>query len=133
MRDVVPLSDLGASRATVQNSIKGLQANGNTALLDGTLRAFNQLQALKDKERINAVVVMTDGKENASRATLAQLTSQVQAANKSGVPVLIFCVAYGGDADMNMLKAIAEASGGQARRGDPETIKELYKILSTYF
>lgn len=132
-RDVVTLGELRANRGTLVSSIKGLEASGNTALLDATLRAYNQLQALKDKERINAVVVMTDGKENASRATLAQLTAQVQAANKSGVPVIIFCVAYGSDADMNMLNAIATASGGQARRGDPETIKELYKILSTYF
>jgi hypothetical protein len=45
----------------------------------------------------------------------------------------VFCVAYGSDADMETLEAIASAAGGQARRGSPETIQELYKLLSTYF
>jgi len=49
------------------------------------------------------------------------------------VPVVVFCIAYGDDADMDTLRAIAEASGGDVRRGDPETIRQLYKILSTYF
>ena len=34
---------------------------------------------------------------------------------------------------MDMMKALAGASGGQVRTGDPESIGELYKILSTYF
>ncbi len=49
------------------------------------------------------------------------------------MPVVIFCIAYGSDADMGTLQAIATASGGQVRTGDPETIRNLYKILSTYF
>ncbi len=32
-----------------------------------------------------------------------------------------------------MLEAVAEASGGQVREGNPETIRDLYKILSSYF
>ena len=31
------------------------------------------------------------------------------------------------------LRIIAESTGGQIREGDPETIRDLYKILSTYF
>jgi hypothetical protein len=32
-----------------------------------------------------------------------------------------------------MLQALADASGGQVMKGTTETIRELYKILSTYF
>ena len=31
------------------------------------------------------------------------------------------------------LRAIAEASGGQVREGTEQTIRELYKLLSSYF
>jgi len=31
------------------------------------------------------------------------------------------------------LRQIAEPTGGQVRSGDLETIRDLYKILSTYF
>jgi uncharacterized protein YegL len=47
--------------------------------------------------------------------------------------VVIFCIAYGEDADLEMLQLIAEPTGGQVLQGDSETIRQLYKILSAYF
>ena len=58
---------------------------------------------------------------------------EIQIGNQGGVPVVIFCIAYGGDADYDTLRAIAEASGGQVREGTEQTIRELYKLLSSYF
>ncbi len=130
---VVPLEELGQNRATVSAEIDALTAGGNTALLDGIARAYNDLQILNDTERINAIVAMTDGIENNSRLSLPQLVETVEVGNETGVPVIVFCIAYGQDADLNMLTVIAEATGGMARYGDEETIRELYKILSTYF
>jgi hypothetical protein len=74
---------------------------------------------------------MTDGKENASYVSLGTLVNELYQA--SPVPVVVFCVAYGDDADMEMLQAIAEPTGGRVLQGDVETIRGLYKILSTYF
>jgi Ca-activated chloride channel family protein len=91
------------------------------------------LQQLDDPSRINAIVVMTDGKENASAVSLNQLVTRLQNGNQSGVPVVIFSIAYGNDADMDVLQAISDATGGQTLVGSPETIRKLYKILSTYF
>ena len=85
-----------------------------------------------DPNRINALVVMTDGRENASRVTLRELDDRIKQGNQQ-VPVVIFCVAYGSDADYDVLQTLADASGGQVREGTPETIRELYKILSSYF
>jgi len=81
-------------------------------------------------ERINAIVVMTDGRENNSSISLRSLVRELEGGD---VPVVVFCIAYGDDADMQTLRAIAEPTGGQVREGDLETIRELYKILSTYF
>ena len=49
------------------------------------------------------------------------------------LPVVVFCVAYGRDADYDTLRALSDASGGFSREGDEETIQSLYKTLSTYF
>jgi hypothetical protein len=76
---------------------------------------------------------MTDGIENASSTGLSQLTQRIKTRNQSGIPVIIFCIAYGSDADMNMLTTVAESTGGFARRADPDTIRRLYRLLSTYF
>jgi Ca-activated chloride channel family protein len=95
--------------------------------------AYTRLQALGDKERINAIVVMTDGKENNSRVGLGTLMKRVMDENKTGVPVVIFCIGYGADADETTLRSLAESSGGQYLFGDMDTIRRLYKILSSYF
>ena len=130
---VEDLDELGFNRAQLLTTVGSLEANGDTALLDAVVEAYSRLQYLGDGERINAIVVMTDGLENNSYATLDQVVRQVEEGNRSGLPVVIFCIAYGADADMFTLQSIAEASGGQVRTGDVETIRGLYKILSTYF
>jgi Ca-activated chloride channel family protein len=128
-----PLGDIGTQRDALKRQVSGLSANGQTALLDAISFAYDDLQRLGQRDRINAIVVMTDGIENASSINLSQLIQRVKSRNQSGVPVLIFCIAYGSDADLGTLTSIAEATGGQARRADPDTIRRLYKILSTYF
>jgi Ca-activated chloride channel family protein len=129
----VYLADLGANRGELEAAIDELEAAGDTALLDAVWEAYQRLQAEADPERINAIVAMTDGKENNSRTSLNALVSQMQEGNQQGVPVVLFCIAYGSDADMWTLENLAGATGGQVREGDLETIRELYKILSTYF
>mgnify|MGYP005837430993 CR=1 FL=1 len=131
--EVVPLAELGTNRERLAQGIDRLQVGGNTALHDAVNLAYMRLQALNDRERINAIVVMTDGQENNSRVSLKDLLQRIETGNKQGVPVVIFCIAYGKDADMETLQAIARASGGQARKGDLDTIRQLYKTLSTYF
>lgn len=49
------------------------------------------------------------------------------------VPVVIFTIAFGQDADEQLLQNIARLGGGQFRRADETDIKELYRIISTYF
>lgn len=130
--DIKP-EPLKTGRQDLLATIEGLEARGDTALLDGVERAFDNLQAMNDRERINAIVVMTDGLENNSRTTLNRLISHMRNRNQTGVPVIVFAVAYGKDADKAILATLAESTGGQMREGTLETIRELYKILSTYF
>jgi Ca-activated chloride channel family protein len=131
--EVVPLDELGNNRAQIVAAIDQLEAEGDTALLDAVDLAYTRLQELGDTERINAVVVMTDGQENHSRMTLQALVDRVTQGNESGVPVILFTIGYGSDADQVTLRTLAESSGGQYYAGDPETIRRLYKIMSTYF
>ena len=130
--NIIELDTLGANLPTLTSAVNTLEAGGNTALLDAVRTAYWRLQRQADPERINAIVAMTDGKENASDVTIRQLAEEIRAGNQQ-IPVIIFSIAYGDDADYEMLQALAEASGGQWKQGTTETIRELYKILSTYF
>lgn len=137
VREAVPVAEMSTNRSVLNSTVEGLNAGGDTSLLDAINLAYDRLQERQDKERINAIVVMTDGKENNSRMRLKDLTAKLRQSSQndgqSGLPVVVFCVAYGSDADMSTLESIANATGGQARRGSPETIQQLYKLLSTYF
>jgi len=130
--NIIELDTLASNRAVLTDAIDTLEAGGNTALLDAVRTAYSRLQRQADLDRINAIVAMTDGRENASAVSLRQLTAEIQAGNQD-VPVVIFCVAYGSDADYELLQSLADASGGQVRQGTTETIRDLYKILSSYF
>ncbi len=129
----VKINELKNNRSALVRAVNNLDPGGNTALLDGVAAAYERLQQLNDPSRINAIVVMTDGKENASAISLKQLVTHLQNGNQKGVPVTIFAIAYGNDADMNTLQAMSDATGGQTLVGSVETIRKLYKILSTYF
>jgi Ca-activated chloride channel family protein len=131
VRETVTLGELKSNRTQLLSAIEALYVGGDTALLDAVDLAYESLQKQADAERINAIVVMTDGLENHSSISLNKLLGKLEAQEE--VPVVVFCIAYGKDADRDMLRRIAEATGGQLREGDLETIRELYKILSTYF
>ncbi|MCD6289282.1 MAG: VWA domain-containing protein [Anaerolineae bacterium] len=130
---IEPLAELGENRIQLEQAIDRVQAGGNTALLDAVRTAYARLRRLGEADRINAIVVMTDGKENASGVSLQALVEEIQQGNQAGPPVVIFAIAYGRDADYDVLRALAEASGGQVRQGDLDTIRQLYKVLSSYF
>jgi Ca-activated chloride channel family protein len=111
--------------------INRMEADGQTAMIDAVLEAYDDLQRTGDTEAINAIVVMTDGLENASYYTIDHLRSRFE--EEQAVTVVVFAIAFGNDADDNLLREIADIGGGQFRRADETDIEELYKIISTYF
>jgi len=124
-----PLDD--AVREDLLQQIDGLQADGGTALIDAVYDTTNDLLATGDTEAINAVVVMTDGQENESNRSLNELQQLIRSYPEQRL--VIFTVAFGDDADEELLNAIAEIGTGQMRRANETDIEELYRIISTYF
>jgi Ca-activated chloride channel family protein len=132
--DNTPPRELATQRSVLGNKIDNIRASGNTALLDAVKTAYDELQKLNDKSRINAIVVMTDGLENNSSMNLDRLTKYLRDSNQSGVPVTVFAIGYGQDADWKTLNTLSQATGGgDALAGTVETIRQIYKKLSTYF
>lgn len=133
VQERVPLDELSRSRTNIAQGIDSLEAYGDTSLLDAVDLAYMRLKTLNDEERINAIVVMTDGQENNSAIRLETLVQRIQQGNQQGPPVVVFCIGYGSDADERTLRTLADAGGGEYFAGDLETIRRLYKILSSYF
>jgi Ca-activated chloride channel family protein len=124
-----PLDD--HSRQELIQRISDMESSGETAMIDAIWEAYGDLQETGDTEAINAVVVMTDGRENNSFYTVSDLRRRFE--GEQAMSVVVFTVAFGSDADDELLQEIARIGNGQFRRASETDIEELYRIISTYF
>lgn len=131
---LIPLAPVGDKGEEAKRRVSGIIEGGNTMLYDATLSACNDLKANGDPEHIRAVVVLTDGLDTASQQSLDQLLAQIGATGEeSGTSIKLFTIAYGGDADKDILKRIAESTGGRQYNSDPSTINQVYGDIATFF
>jgi Ca-activated chloride channel family protein len=96
--------------------------------------ASEEVRETASADTINAIVVMTDGKnENPDDTDLDGLIRQLgDQASEGGIRV--FTIAYGEDADLDSLKRISEASRAAAYDAtDPLTINSVFtNVLSNF-
>lgn len=130
---LVPLGALESNREQILAALDRIEARGNTSLYDAVIAAVEKLQAASDPERIQAIVLLSDGQDTSSQASLNQVVRRVSEARNSHTPILVIPVAYGRDADVNALNAIGRASDTKVQSGDPENIKRLLDVISSYF
>ena len=50
-----------------------------------------------------------------------------------GNAIKVFTIAYGEGANTDILKQIAEVTGGKQYKGSPETIREIYAEIALFF
>jgi Ca-activated chloride channel family protein len=104
-------------REVLAEALTALQAtDGDTGLYDTTLAAFRALQRSYAPQRINIVVLLTDGINDDPTGGInrAELLARLKAEQRKDRPVRIITVAYGANADAASLKLISQATGGLA-------------------
>jgi len=131
---LTPLSEVGTKRQQVLDSVSGIFEGGDTKLYDATLQAYQNLQKNGDPKHIRAVVVLTDGQDTASTNTLDTINSEINAASgEGGNAIKIFTIAFGDGADKDVLKKIAEPTGGKEYESSPANIQKIYDDIATFF
>lgn len=119
------------ARAELAATAGKLIANGGTALYDGILEAQKDFAAERG-ERISALIVLSDGEDTESKATLdAVLAAAAGGVEQGGIR--IFTVAYGKGAKKDVLKKIAEVSRGKQFSGDAASIRTVFRDIATFF
>jgi Ca-activated chloride channel family protein len=129
----VPMAEMESNRGDIEAAIDQLDARGNTALNDAIIAAVEKLQTSSDPDRIQAIVLLSDGQDTSSQASLNEVVRVLQEARNSRTPILVIPVAYGSDADINALNAIARASDTKVQSGDAKTIRNLLDVIGSYF
>jgi Ca-activated chloride channel family protein len=132
--ELTPLSPLGEKRADVERRVSGIIENGNTSLYDATQRAYDDLLANGNPDHIRAVVVLSDGEDTASALPIFTLLENIGShTEEGGNAIKVFTIAFGDDADLNILNQISEPTGGRSYQASPASIREIYAEIATFF
>jgi Ca-activated chloride channel family protein len=132
---IQPLVPIGRERGKLRSLVDRLIADGGTAVYDAAAHGLDAVRKLADKERINAVVLLTDGQDTDSSLSAEEVIRRATAQGDSENQVRIFTIAYsaGAQGAADALKRIARASGGQDYTGDTEDIETVYRSISSFF
>jgi len=122
-RQAVPIGPVGGKEPGGGTHLQRLQqqldhmaaTNGDTGLYDTALAAYQYVKRNYAPDRLNLVVLMTDGRNDdpGGGISLEQLLQQLRAEQKDDQKVRILSFAYGKDADVAALGQISKATGGQ--------------------
>lgn len=108
----VPETAPGAALARVRAAARGLDAGGNTAVYDALIAAYQEMRRLaaSDPNRIDSIVLVTDGATNRGRRLADFLTHWGRLpASEQRIPVFPVLV---GEADEDEMRQVAARTGG---------------------
>ena len=119
-------ADLLRAQAAVLPGLTG----GGTGTYDTVLAAYKATKREYNPAYYNSLVLMTDGaNDDPDSISLTQLLAELEALHDPNRPVRIIPVGISADADMDSLKQIADATGGQAYEArDPQ---DILKVLAS--
>ena len=116
--------------------MRNLIADGGTAFYDATVEAFDAVREQKATERINAVVLLTDGEDTDSQHDVDEVVAAPRGPGRLREPrarVHDRLLARARAARATASKRIAAASGGLDYEGKTEDIESVYRSISSFF
>ena len=125
---VVPATKL-ADKETVIAAISRIQANGNTALFAGVSKGAAEIRKFLAKERVNRIILLSDGKANVGPRSPGELGSLGASLKKENISVSTLGLGLGYNEDL--MVQLASRSGGNHMFIENAT--ELADIFDTEF
>jgi len=121
---------IASAKEDVIRAVERIDAVGDTPLYDAIGLSAQLIEASNSVNTSNALVVLTDGKDTASRD---YRFSQELIDLAMGHDTAIYTIAYGRDADERMLEDLAIRANGNYYPGDEANITEIYQEMSIIF
>ncbi|SIO21459.1 VWA domain-containing protein [Agromyces cerinus] len=113
---IAPLADV-AHTQEIAGIIQSLPARlgGATGLYDTTLAAVKRVRETYDPDKVNSVLLFTDGKnEDENGIDLATLLAELAKIDDPTKPVPVIMIGFGPDTDLAAMQQIAQATKGAA-------------------
>ena len=132
--------DLGGGRAgdvgeQLVKALGGIYASGNTPLYDAVCTAADKINALQiedqasGEKRLYGIALLSDGEDTSSLRTENQMFGCLPS-GEDVEGVKVFTIAYGEDANADLMLRIANRTNGKTFKGDPESIESIYNSIS---
>lgn len=106
---LVPAARL-TDKEMVISAINSIQSGGNTALFGGVSKGAQEIRKFMDKERVNRIVLLSDGLANVGPSSPAELASLGKSLFKEGVSVSTVGLGTGYNEDL--MSQLADKAGG---------------------
>ncbi|MEA2350839.1 MAG: Ca-activated chloride channel [Thermoleophilaceae bacterium] len=131
---LVPIAPFAANRTKLRSAVDQLFPEDDTALFQATAQGLDVVKQEADTSRINAVVLLTDGQDTAGGVSESQLLSRLEDEGRAETGgVRLYTIAYGTDADKDLLARFSNATGGKPFEGDNSNIDSVYLSISSFF
>jgi Ca-activated chloride channel family protein len=109
VRVAVPATKL-TDRSSVRAAIEDINADGTTALFAGVSKAAEELRKFIDRERVNRIVLLSDGQANVGPASPSDLGALGYSLRKEGISVSTY--GLGLDYNEDLMCQLARRSDG---------------------
>jgi Ca-activated chloride channel family protein len=135
VRALEPSGRAGDVAERLGNVFRGLYADGNTQLYDAICQGVEFADRLREEDeaagepRLYGVVVLSDGDDTDSERTEADMFRCLPS-GEAVEGVKVFTIAYGEDANTDLLQRIANRTNGGFFTGDPASIEYVYRAIA---
>jgi Ca-activated chloride channel homolog len=120
-----PSVDFTSSRSLLQGTLLSLRPGGKTALYDAIVRALDHIERADRDKRV--IIVLSDGKDTASRHTREQMLRRVELNDATVFAVGMGDHSTGDDADPGLLRRLARVGGGTAY--SPKSERDIVEVF----
>jgi Ca-activated chloride channel family protein len=117
-------------------TVGGLIADGNTALYDAVCVAANRVEELRSQHEaagtpyLYGIVLLSDGADRGSERSENQMLADCLPDGESVEGVRVYTIAFGADANLDLMTRIANRTNGRSFEGDPQNIERIYTAIS---
>lgn len=107
---IIPATKVKNKDALIEKINQHIQPRGMTALFAGVSKGINQVDKHLDKEKVNRIILLSDGQANTGPTSISELSDLARVAAKKGVAITTIGLGVGYNEDL--MTAIAGYSDG---------------------
>ncbi len=115
-----------SDKKSINRAIDRMRSNGKTALFAGVSKGAAEIRKFLDKDRVNRVILLSDGQANVGPSSPSQLGDLGASLSKDGITVTTIGLGTGYNEDL-MANLAGFSDGNHAFVKDAEDLEQIFK------